>query len=141
MEKIQKQGKHPNPEEGEFPPLFDINEDIGLIYGEYSKYWNFYNDYETIPFYEFDEKVYSLTGKIQEAISLRQRFLTGEKMQKEEKLIAMKILTNAQQDYYDKKKSTREAEVNAEKVTNFVANAFAQNRERRLRNGNRKNNL
>ena len=87
-------------EGNEIPPIFCIFEDYNIYYGEYSKYWDFWFDYENLSFIELRLRINSC-NKSSEIWSLRYRFLNGHKMEKEEKKQALKLLNQTQKLYYE----------------------------------------
>lgn len=110
------------------------------------KYHNkFYEDYETILFIDFTERVLSLKGTIGDIISLRSRYLNNSKMTKEEKFAAMDILTPAQKEWELKRRNKNNFE-SAIQMFDNMESTIMKNRERRLKekaqregeNGNRK---
>lgn len=112
-----------------------MSEDISLIQPEYNKHWQLYNDFYELLFVDFDERVLALEGKIGQIISLRSRYLNGDKMTSEEKFVAKDVLTSKQKDYKEAKKYKSDKE-GAISLLSGIGSIIKGNQERRQKNGN-----
>lgn len=109
-----------------------------MIQPEYNKFWNLYEDFNAILFCDFDERVLSLEGKFGQIISLRSRYLNGDKMTSDEKFIAKDVLTSAQKEYKEAKKYNSDKE-NAISLLSGIGGIIKQNQERRRKKSGKNN--
>lgn len=75
-----------------------------MIYGDYSKEFDFYDDFYNLPIFLFELRVNSLDGRVKDVLELRYKYLKSKKMTKEEKKAGYKSLNSKQLEYVKEKR-------------------------------------
>lgn len=83
------------------PPLYEIDEDSALIVPQYDKEYptSFEYDMEHLHYKVFYQRISSLKGDFKDVLSLRDRYMRGQKMEPEERKAAVKVLTKEQEAF------------------------------------------
>ena len=104
-------------------------DDLYIIYPEYSKYWNFWEDFSKLNVIEFYSRINSLGGKFEELINLRYRYLNGKKMDYNERIVAHKPLTDNQ----IKKLEYRKKQSQAKKGIGLIKSIFEKKDDKKAK--------
>lgn len=81
-------------------------------------------------FVDFEERIFALEGKVGQILSLRSRYLNGDKMTNDEKFVAKDILTSEQSEFKEKVKYESDKQT-AISLISGVEDLVKKNQERR----------